>query len=215
MTNRIDPFALWVVSGIIAVIVRDTYSFFAKLVGFADFYIWNVGSSLLVNKPDIETFWGTVAGLLVDLTVGGMFGIIMGLLIEWRGQQHYMLKGLGVGLFAWLCFYGILYHNLPFTTGYAPAKPLSNISAFIGHSIFGITMALVYVKYFYKKYIGANEKKTNANKISIGANKKTNETNNELTPQDSPTPPVIILNVKNLTPSLWKKLNNMFVRTKH
>ena len=75
-------------------------------------------------------------------------------------------------------------------------------------------MAVVYVKYFYKKYIGVNEKNTNVNKKSIGAKKKNTETNNELTPQDTPTSPVIILNVENLTPSLWKRLNNMFVRTK-
>ena len=74
MTNRSDPFALWFVSGIIAVLVRNIYSFFAKLFGLADFYIWNVGASLMVSRAEIETFWGTVVGFLIDFTVGGMFG---------------------------------------------------------------------------------------------------------------------------------------------
>ncbi|MEW6184060.1 MAG: hypothetical protein AB1500_12980 [Bacillota bacterium] len=197
MKSPNDPFTLWVASGIIAVLVRDTYSFLAKQIGFAKIYIWNVGASLLVDVPDIGTFWGTVLGVIVDLSVAGVFGVIMGLLLEWRGRNSYVLKGWGVGITAWLFFYGILYHNLPHTIAYAPSDPLSNISTFIGHSIFGITMAVVYVDYFYKKYIGVNEKNTDMKNGPVNA----------------PDPQVVVLEVENRGPSLWKRATEKCVKT--
>jgi len=57
---------------------------------------------------------------------------------------------------AWVFLYGLLYHNIPFTTKTAPAEAVSNLSAFIGHSIFGITTAVVYVK-LLSKYAGNTE----------------------------------------------------------
>ena len=38
--------AYWVLSGIVGVLARDTWSFFAKQVGLAKFYIWQVDASL-------------------------------------------------------------------------------------------------------------------------------------------------------------------------
>lgn len=143
-----DHFYYWIVSGIIAVIIRDIYSFIAKKIGFANFYIWNVGASLMIDRSEISTVWGIVLGLLVDIVVGGLFGVLIGLLIEWRGTKNYIIKGWGMGLITWLFFYGILYHNLPYTKANAPSDALSNISAFVGHSIFGIITALVYIRYF-------------------------------------------------------------------
>jgi len=150
-----DPFVLWMVSGIVAVAVRDTYSLLAKLIGLAKFNIWQVGASLMVPKAQTFTLSGNILGLLVDAVVGGLFGVMIGLLLEWRGNRNYLLKGLGVGLLAWMFFYGILYHNLPFTQTSAPGDPLSNISAFIGHSIFGITGAWFYVKILSERFVQA------------------------------------------------------------
>lgn len=144
---------MWVVSGIIGAYTRDLYSFFAKEIGLAKFYIWRVGASLLIPKAQTETFWGNILGFLVDAVVGGLFGVIIGLLLEWRGTRNYIIKGMGVGLLAWMFFYGILFHNLPFTLTSAPNDPLSNISAFIGHSIFGIAAVMVYVKFLSRKFV--------------------------------------------------------------
>jgi len=143
--------AYWIVSGMAGVIVRDLWSLFSKAVGLAKFYIWNVDADLFTTRAGALTAWGTVLGLLTDLVVGSIFGVVLGLLLEWRGVKHYALKGMGVGLTAWFFFYGILFHNLPHTSAIAPSDPLSNISAFIGHAIFGIAMSVVYVKVFYKR----------------------------------------------------------------
>lgn len=141
-----DHFYLWVISGIIGVLIRDIYSFLAKLVGLAKFFIWNVGADLFVHGKEVQSFLGTILGFLTDAVVGGMLGVAIGLLIEWRGFKHYLLKGMGVGLLAWLFFFGILFHSLPHTKDTAPHNALSNISAFIGHSIFGMATAWAYVK---------------------------------------------------------------------
>lgn len=147
-----DRFTFWVFSGIIGVIARDIWSYFARQVGLTGFYIWNLGASLMVQTALIETFWGTILGFLVDIVIGSMFGVMIGILLHLTGRAYYILKGIGVGLIAWMFFYGILYHNLPFTQAYAPGEPLSNIGAFIGHSIFGAVAVLVYVKLFAKNF---------------------------------------------------------------
>lgn len=145
-----DPLIVWAVSGFIGVTVRDIYSYFAKLVGLAKFQIWNIGSSLMVVKPEVNTFWGNIVGLLVDAIIGSLMGIAIGFFLKWRGKSYYLLKGWGAGVMAWLFMYGLLFHNLPFTKENAPQDALSNFSAFIGHSIFGLITVIVYVKWLSK-----------------------------------------------------------------
>lgn len=163
MIKHKDPFAFWVLSGIIGAYTRNAYNFFSKQIGFAKFYIWQVGASLFITQPQTKTFWGNVVGFLVDAVVGAFFGVLIGLLLEWRGQRNYIIKGWGVGLMAWMFFWGILYHNLPFTKANAPGEALSNISAFIGHSIFGIVAVVVYVKFFSKKFVESSDVKNSEN----------------------------------------------------
>lgn len=145
-----DQFSLWVFSGIIGVVVRDIWNLFSRLIGFAKFFIWQQAASIFTVRSELTTVWGNAIGLLADLIIGGMFGVLTGLLLKWQGTKNYILKGWGVGGMAWLFLYGLLYHNLPFTKGSAPPEAVSNLSAFIGHSIFGIITALVYVKFFAK-----------------------------------------------------------------
>jgi uncharacterized membrane protein YagU involved in acid resistance len=151
MNKSNDPFALWALAGIIGVIVRDVYSYIAQSIGLAKFYIWQIGADLMISPQTVHTFWGNLLGWLIDLTIGAMFGVVIGLLLEWRGQKNYIIKGWGVGLMAWLFFFGLIFHNLPETRKLAPLDPASNLSAFIGHSIYGITTAVVYVKWLAKR----------------------------------------------------------------
>ncbi len=63
------------------------------------FFIWSVGADLFLEKQsDISSFQGYVLGFMTDAVMGAMLGITVGLLIEWRGPQNWLLKGLGVGL---------------------------------------------------------------------------------------------------------------------
>lgn len=160
-----DPFIFWIISGIVAIITRDIWNFTSKSIGLAKNYIWNISVSILISHSLVKTPWGTFLGIVVDLIIGAMFGAIIGLFLEWRGHRNYIAKGLGVGLLAWLFFYGLLYHNLPFTSKFAPADIPTNISTLIGHMIYGIVAATVYVKFFYKRYIEVEETKNNMNSL--------------------------------------------------
>lgn len=192
MQKSRDPFVMWIISGIIGVIVRDVYSLLAKIIGLAKFFIWNVGAALFVKVSEIKTFQGTVLGLLTDLVVGGMLGVVIGLLLEWRGTKNYIIKGWGVGLLAWLFFYGLLFHNIPHTMAQAPDDAMSNLSAFIGHSIYGIITSIIYIRFFAKKYIDSTA--------------KSNSTVN------SPAPQVLFVEIEHQQPSLWRQLRKRFIR---
>ena len=105
LDQRDDQFKLWIISGIIGVIIRDCYSAFAKLIGLAKFFIWDVGADLFVKGKEVHTFFGIILGFCADFVVGGMLGVAIGLLLEWRGKKYYLLKGWIVGLLAWFFLY--------------------------------------------------------------------------------------------------------------
>ena len=146
MNTKDDQFLIWVSSGIIGVLIRDIYSIIAKFIGLAKFFVWQIGAEIFVKPDQAKMFLGSVLGFLTDFVTGGLMGVIFGLFIEWRGTKYPLIKGLGLGLLAWIFLFGILYHTLPQTATTAPQDNLSNLSAFIGHSIFGLAMAFAYLK---------------------------------------------------------------------
>lgn len=145
-----DKFMLWVISGIIGAIFMDIYSFLAKQMGLAQHYIWHISADIFIEPEAVATISGTILGLLADLVIGSVLGVIIGLLIEYSGSKYYLFKGWGVGLFAWLLFYGVLQHTLPHTETSAPKDALSNLSSFVEHSIFGLVSAWAYMKLAWK-----------------------------------------------------------------
>jgi hypothetical protein len=146
MSTNEDHFLLWVISGVIGVLSRDIWSTFAKWIGMAKFYVWNIGADVFIEPNQVQTFLGTIVGFLTDFVTGSFLGVIFGLFIQWKGSKYYLIKGTGLGLIAWLFLFGILFHTLPQTQTIAPKDVLSTISAFIGHSIFGFSMAFAYGK---------------------------------------------------------------------
>jgi Na+/proline symporter len=122
------------------------YNVIAKFIGLTKFYVWEVWADIFVAPHQTQTLLGTILGFLVDFVTGSFLGIIFGLFVEWRGTKYYLLKGCGVGLFAWIFLFGIVFHALPHTPMAGSIDVLSNISAFIGHSVFGLSMAFAYMK---------------------------------------------------------------------
>ena len=146
MDNGKDHFTLWVISGIIGVVVRDLYDLAMVLFAHSKNAIWNIASDIFVSTPQVHTFLGVILGLLADMVVGGLLGILVGFTIKLTGPKNYWLKGLGIGQVAWLFFFGILLHNLPHIEKTAPVVAGPNILSYIGHSIFGLVTAWTYVK---------------------------------------------------------------------
>lgn len=139
-----SKFKIWVISGIGGVIIRDSYSFFAKQIGLANFFIWNVAADIFIKASELKSFWGNILGIATDLIIGGMIGVAFGLFLNFTGNKDYLLKGVGAGLFTWLFFFGLVFHNLPQTATAAPKDALSSLSAIVGHTIFGLSMAFIY-----------------------------------------------------------------------
>jgi hypothetical protein len=140
-----DEFTIWMISGVIGAAVRDGVDFISLIVFHSKNVIWNIAADVFINTAQVHTPLGNVLGLLGDLTIGGMLGIVVGLTLKWTSPKNYLLKGWGLGLAAWFLFFGVLLHNLPHSQGSAPVDPLVNIVAFLGHSIFGIVTAWVNV----------------------------------------------------------------------
>ena len=129
-------------AGIAAILVRDVYSFLAKSIGFAKFQIWNISADFFLEGKQVYTALGNVLGVLADLCLGALLGVFFVHFLRWTGGKNPVLKGLGIGLGAWLLLFGIVFHSLPLTQGTAPKEALSNLSAFVGHAIFGLTLGL-------------------------------------------------------------------------
>lgn len=141
-----NHFTLWIISGCLAVLLRDIYSLAVFLIGLAKLPIWTIAADLFIDKPEFHTVLGIIIGIIADLCIGGMLGILIGIGIDWQEKHHYLLVGLGIGLMAWLMFYGVVFHNLPQTIKNAPQDALATILAIIGHIIYGLTTAWVYIK---------------------------------------------------------------------
>jgi len=135
-----DRTTLGIMAGAGGVLVRDLYSLFARAIGFAKFYVWNISADLFVREKEIVTAAGIVLGLLADLAMGGLIGVTFIHFLRWTRGRNPILKGIGFGIAAWLLLYGIIFHNLPQTITRAPEDAFSNLSAFVGHSLFGLSL---------------------------------------------------------------------------
>lgn len=135
-----DRSTLGAIAGITAILVRDAYSLLAKLIGFATFHIWNIAGDFFLQGKQVYTALGNILGVLADLCMGALLGVFFVHFLRWTGGKNPVLKGLGIGLGAWLLLFGIVFHSLPLTQSTAPKEALSNMSAFVGHAIFGLTL---------------------------------------------------------------------------
>lgn len=139
------------IAGSLAILTRDIYSFLAKHIGLAKFYVWGMTADLFMEKKDVLSFFGHVVGILGDIVFGASIGIVFVYFIKYTNTKNFLIKSWGMGMAAWLLLFGILLHTLPGSTTSAPKDALSNFSAFFGHFIFGISMG-IYAQIFLKKF---------------------------------------------------------------
>jgi hypothetical protein len=146
MRKNVNHMVLWAVSGVVGMAVRDFYDFLVNLMGLVKTPIWVIAADVFLRKNELHSPLGTVVGLLADLVIGGMLSVLIGLVIKKERGRNHLLIGWGVGVVAWLLFFGVLLHNLPHTVAEAPEDAMTNIFSFTAHSFFGLTAAWVYVK---------------------------------------------------------------------
>jgi hypothetical protein len=144
MQEKDDHFALWMSCGFIGIIIAQLYSLTAKIIGLQKHFIWNIAAGMFVGKDQAYTFLGIILGILTNFVMSGIISYSYGLFIEWRGNKHYILKGISFGIIAWLFDFGMLAHMLPLTMKELPTDALSYLSSFVAHSIYGSSLALAY-----------------------------------------------------------------------
>ena len=71
---------------------------------------------------------------------GALLGVLFVHFLRWTGGKNPLIKGVGLGIGAWLFLFGIMFHNLPHTAGAAPKDVMSNLSGLIGHALFGFAL---------------------------------------------------------------------------
>ena len=135
-----DRATLGALAGVAAILTRDVYSFLAKQIGFAKFYVWGIAADLFVSGKAVHTFLGSVLGILADMGTGALLGVLFVYFLRWTGGKNALIKGVGLGIGAWLLLFGIMFHTLPHTAGAAPKDVLSNLSGLVGHVIFGFAL---------------------------------------------------------------------------
>lgn len=112
-------------------------------LGFAKFYVWQNAAGLFMQEKQVQTALGTVGGLLADLAMGAILGVLFVLYLKLSRDKNIILKGWGFGMGLWLFLFGIVMHSLPSAKVIAPKDAASAISDFIGHSIFGLILGLL------------------------------------------------------------------------
>ncbi len=145
-----DRVILGGISGIAGLLMRDLYCFFARGIGFAKYYCWNISADLFMNGKEVITFLGTVVGFLADIVFGAILGVTFVYLLKITNSKNIIIKGWGFGVVIWLFLFGILIHSLPGVQTTMPQDAMSNFSAFFGHSIFGITIGILIQTLFAK-----------------------------------------------------------------
>ena len=140
--NFDDRVVLGAIAGIAGILTRDIYSFFAKIIGLAKFTVWNIAAALFMKMDQVKTPVGNIVGILADTVMGALIGVLFVYFLKYTNTKNIILKGWGMGLAAWLLLFGVIYHTLPFGVIAAPKDALSNLSAFIGHSILGFSMGV-------------------------------------------------------------------------
>lgn len=145
-----DRVLIGFISGALGLLTRDVWNYFSKQIGKAKFYIWQISADLFMDLKYVKTFWGTIVGFLADIVFGGLLGIAFVYFLKYTNTKNIVIKGWGYGMAAWLFLFGIMLHNLP-QMQIVPKEALGNFSAFIGHSIYGISMG-IYLIILLKKY---------------------------------------------------------------
>ena len=110
-----DRFTLWVLCGITGAICREITGLVLKWTGLTNgLHIVNIAADLYTNDlKEIFSVAGVIAGILTDWGLGATLGIVIGYTLIIYGNQNYLLKGLAIGLLAWIGLYGFLVHGVP------------------------------------------------------------------------------------------------------
>ena len=74
-------------------------------------------------EKQVHTALGGIIGFLADLALGALLGVLFAFFLLWTHGKNPAIKGLGIGIGAWLFLFGIMYHTLPVTKDWRQRMP--------------------------------------------------------------------------------------------
>ena len=88
-------------AGLAGAVIRDAYSLTLKATGLTDQSFIDLAQVLVMSRPSA----GIIAffvGLISDLGVAALLGVIFAYLISYTSDKFYLFKGLGYGIIVWI-----------------------------------------------------------------------------------------------------------------
>jgi hypothetical protein len=143
-----DPIIFGGMAGVAGTIAKEAADFLSVAVGFSQETYWHVAASIFVLPKDTMKPGGWFLGAVADMVTGAFLGILLLYLIKFSGKNYLYLKGLGFSWLIWLVLFGLVV-NLHIVR-ISPTDIGTSLSAFIEHSVFGLTAAWFIGKYALK-----------------------------------------------------------------
>ncbi len=140
-----DLIALGTLTGIIGTIPPLILNFITTILGFSQYYSFQLSGSIYINEPDTYTFWGMVLGGVVWEFMAAGLGIATVLLIRKTGKDFWWLKGMIISnMIMFIFIYGFF-----FALGAPKVVPWdlkTNWSVLIENILFGLTMSYLIIR---------------------------------------------------------------------
>ncbi len=141
-----DRFTVWFVSGIAGSALKDAFGLFTLWIGFSNYHIVQVAADIFLDKPHLGMVGGILIGIVADFSMGGLFGLAIGALLEWQGFDNHLLKGAVIALGVWMLLIGIIMHSLTQVFDLTLRQPNDIANSMICHLLFGISVAYFIVR---------------------------------------------------------------------
>lgn len=139
-----DPIVLGIVAGLAGNCVKLAGNLLNRFVlRESDTTYPEIAAGLFMTKRARDTLTGRVVGAIADFALGGALGVPMVYILRYTGRDHAALKGAGLGHLAWTIMYGTIGRGMGPKKGVFPLNEDTNLSAFINHTWYGMTTALL------------------------------------------------------------------------
>lgn len=137
-----DTITIGSIAGIISTLIFVSVNYIFKLLGYQFTSTWEATAGIFLSNNLVHTPSGYIIGILGQYVIGASGGIFMAYVLKFTGNDHYILKGLGVGGFYWILSVGIIGKIINITQQFAD-EPVTNILIILDLAIFSIINVLI------------------------------------------------------------------------
>ena len=127
-------------------------------LGFSSFFCWNVTGGIILSKTWLPSINGRIIGAFMDFFFAGVLGVAVIYFLYHFGENRYLIiKGLSFAIFVWvfLCIMLIDQRISMYSRLYDPGHAYQS---FIVHTLWGVVMSYLVVKYAKSTVIRKTEK---------------------------------------------------------